>query len=274
MLLQRILTAIPLAALVIWLILYQPTEVFIYLLVVVSLIAAFEWCKLSGYSILWVNLAYALLVTAISIAVILKASQIIEWLVYISALFWLIVTFKIKSIKPKTNLTLASPQKIMIGLLVIPTAVLSMWSVHRSADGAEWLMYGLALIWVADIGAYFSGKKFGKNKLAVNISPGKTIEGLIGALVFTTLYTLLAAYYFELNTVQLISLVSISLVLTIISVVGDLYESVLKREAGLKDSGNILPGHGGILDRIDSVLAAMPVFSVSLHFFIHSVYGS
>ena len=135
-------------------------------------------------------------------------------------------------------------------------------------------MYGLALIWVADIGAYFSGKKYGKNKLAENISPGKTIEGLIGALVLTSLYTLLAGYYFDLDTTQTISLLLISLLLTIISVVGDLYESTLKREVGLKDSGNILPGHGGILDRIDSVLAAMPVFSVSMHFFIHSVYGA
>jgi len=135
-------------------------------------------------------------------------------------------------------------------------------------------MYGLALIWVADIGAYFSGKRFGKNKLAERISPGKTIEGLLGALVLTSLYTLLSAYYFGLNTIQIISLMLISLVLTIISVVGDLYESTLKREVGLKDSGTILPGHGGILDRIDSVLAAMPVFSVSLHFFIHPVYGA
>ena len=134
-------------------------------------------------------------------------------------------------------------------------------------------MYGLALIWVADIGAYFSGKRFGKNKLAESISPGKTIEGLLGALVLTSLYTLLSGYYFGLNTIQIISLMLISLILTIISVVGDLYESTLKREVGLKDSGTILPGHGGILDRIDSVLAAMPVFSVSLHFFIHPVYG-
>lgn len=274
MLSQRILTAIPLAALVIWLIMFQPTDVFLYLLVVVSLIAAFEWGKLSGYSILWINLVYALLVTAVSIAVISFGTQFIEWLIYIAVLFWLVITFRIKSIRPQKGVQVASPLKLVIGLLVIPTAVLSMWSVHRSTDGAEWLMYGLALIWVADIGAYFSGKKFGKNKLAVNISPGKTIEGLIGALVFTSLYTLLAATYFELNVVQVVSLLSISLVLTIISVVGDLYESVLKREVGLKDSGNILPGHGGILDRIDSVLAAMPFFSVSLHFFIHSVYGN
>ena len=273
MLSQRILTAIPLACLVIWLILFQPTDVFIYLLVVISLIAAHEWSRLSGYKQSPVHIGYALLVTAVSVLFIIEAPQFVHWLIYGSVVFWVIVTFKIKSIRPEVNLQRSSPKKMLIGLLVIPAAVLSMWSVHKSVNGAEWLMYGLALIWVADIGAYFSGKRFGKNKLAVNISPGKTIEGLIGALVFTSLYTLLAGVYFDLNMTQAVYLLLISLVLTIISVVGDLYESTLKREVGLKDSGKLLPGHGGILDRIDSVLAAMPVFSLLLHFFIHSVYG-
>lgn len=273
MLLQRILTAIPLACLVIWLILFQPTDVFAYLLAVVSLIAGFEWSRLCGYRKKWIHLGFALLVTAVSVLFVLQATQFIIWLVYSSVVFWLVITLKIKSMRPQENLLVSSPKKILIGLMVIPATVLSMWSVHKSINGAEWLMYGLALIWVADIGAYFSGKRFGKNKLAESISPGKTIEGLLGALVLTSLYTLLSGYYFGLNTIQIISLMLISLILTIISVVGDLYESTLKREVGLKDSGTILPGHGGILDRIDSVLAAMPVFSVSLHFFIHPVYG-
>ena len=167
-----------------------------------------------------------------------------------------------------------SPLKIALGVLIIPAAVFSMWAVHGSSNGAQWLMYGLALIWVADIGAYFSGKKFGKNKLAEYISPGKTIEGFVGALVLTSIYTLICGfYYFELAFGQIIILLLTSLFLAFISVVGDLYESVLKREVGLKDSGKILPGHGGILDRIDSVLAAMPVFSVALHYSIQPVYG-
>lgn len=279
MLLLRIFTAIPLALVVIWLILFQPTDGFVYLLYLVSVIAGFEWGRLSGCKNKWANAAYASLVTMMSVLLILKAAYAIEWLIYGSVLFWLAITLKIrtmrslKRIEKKPDET--STIKLVIGALVISSAVLAMWSVHRSENGAYWLMYGLALVWVADIGAYFSGKKFGKNKLAESISPGKTIEGLCGALVLTSLYTLIAGYYFDLNGSQTISLLLISLLLTVVSVVGDLYESTLKREMGLKDSGNILPGHGGILDRIDGVLSVMPVYSVALHYLlIHSVYGN
>jgi len=135
-----------------------------------------------------------------------------------------------------------------------------MRDIHALYQGSEWLLYSLSLVWVADTGAYFSGKKFGKHKLAPNISPGKTKEGLLGALISTSLYSLMASFYFSLDTEHSAMLILLSIILTFISVSGDLYFSFLKREAGVKDSGNILPGHGGILDRIDSVLAAMPVF--------------
>ena len=135
-------------------------------------------------------------------------------------------------------------------------------SIHAQQNGPAWLLYGLMLIWAADIGAYFSGKRFGRNKLAPLISPGKTREGLLGAIVAACLFSLVAAFYFGLDVIAALSLLLLAVVLTLVSVAGDLYESVLKREYGVKDSGRILPGHGGILDRIDSVLAAMPVFMV------------
>jgi len=138
----------------------------------------------------------------------------------------------------------------------------------RCIKGADWLFYALSLVWVADIGAYFSGKRFGKNKLAPHISPGKTKEGLFGAVVLTSLYTLLASYYFGIATESAFLLVLLSIIVTVISVSGDLYFSFLKREAGWKDSGNILPGHGGTWDRVDSVLAAMPVFFVGFNWWI------
>ena len=273
MLLQRVLTAIPLAIAVIWLILFQPTEIFIYLLLFISLIAAFEWARLSGIKSRTFNIVYALIVCLLSYLLINMLAIYIEWFVYASVLLWLGISLMMKSIRPRNAGGRLSQKKVLLGLLIIPSAVISMWAIHGSVNGAQWLMYGLALIWVADIGAYFSGKRFGKNKLAVHISPGKTIEGFYGALILTSIYTVLMGYYFELALTELSILLLISLLLTFISVVGDLYESVLKREVGLKDSGNILPGHGGILDRIDSVLAAMPVFSVALHYSIQPVYG-
>lgn len=272
MLLHRVLTAIPLALGVIWLILFQPTDIFVYLLMLVSVLAGYEWSRLSACENKMLGISYAILITGISLSFIYYFSAYTQWYVFLSVVLWLVISLRIKSIRPKKDLNSISLYKLLVGILVVPAAVLSMWAVHKSDIGPQWLMYGLALIWVADIGAYFSGKRFGKNKLAENISPGKTVEGMIGALILTSIYSLLSAYYFELAYQDIVILLLISLLLTVISVVGDLYESTLKREVGLKDSGNILPGHGGILDRIDSVLAAMPVFSVATHLFIQPVF--
>jgi phosphatidate cytidylyltransferase len=146
-------------------------------------------------------------------------------------------------------------------------------TIHQQTAGPQWLMYGLMLVWVADIGAYFSGKRFGKNKLAPAISPGKTREGLYGAVASVSVYTVIAAYYFGLDIITAANLLLLAVVLTLVSVAGDLYESILKREHGVKDSGTILPGHGGMLDRIDSVLAAMPVFMVGRELLLQPVPG-
>ena len=130
----------------------------------------------------------------------------------------------------------------------------------QEAYGGGLLLYLFSLVWIADIGAYFSGRKFGKHKLAPAISPGKTWEGVIGGLL-ANLVWIVGVYQlssgWDLGFAQFLI---ISLATSLISVVGDLFESILKREAGVKDSGKLLPGHGGVMDRIDSVIAAAPVF--------------
>jgi phosphatidate cytidylyltransferase len=118
----------------------------------------------------------------------------------------------------------------------------------------------LTLVWLADIGAYFSGRKFGKRKLAPSISPGKTWEGVYGGVLVNLIWILLVFWLIDGWGIGLLPFVLIGVATVAISVVGDLFESVLKREAGVKDSGQLLPGHGGVLDRIDSVIAATPVF--------------
>jgi len=140
--------------------------------------------------------------------------------------------------------------------------MMAMWMVHKYK--ADWLLFGMSLVWVADIGAYFAGRKFGKNKLAVVLSPGKTREGFYGAMALTLLYSLIASvFYFELSIEATVKTLLMTFVLTILSVAGDLTESLLKRQAGVKDSGKILPGHGGVLDRVDSLTATMSLFAVS-----------
>ena len=120
----------------------------------------------------------------------------------------------------------------------------------------------LVVVWSADTFAYLAGRRFGKRKLAPSISPGKTIEGLAGGLIGAGLVALLAAIYaLDLSPAQTLIWLLASLVAALFSVVGDLFESRLKRRAGVKDSGGLLPGHGGVLDRIDGLLAAAPVFA-------------
>ena len=274
MLYQRILTAIPLAAFVGWMIFFQPTSVFFYFVLFIVLIAGYEWAKLSGINNLYLRYSFALFVTAITWALKQYAADHALWLIYIAVMWWFSISYYLKFAKPKSPTSELRLDKLLVAFIVLPAAALSMEKIHSMYVGIDWqgpawLFYALSLVWVADIGAYFSGKKFGKNKLAPYISPGKTKEGLFGALLATSLYTLVASYYFELSTERAIILVLLSVILTFISVSGDLYISFLKREAGLKDSGNILPGHGGILDRIDSVLAAMPVFVVGFNWWIY-----
>ena len=271
MLWQRVATAIPLAALVLWIILWQPTRVFDGLLLVVVLVAGYEWARLAGIvSVPW-RVLYALAPAVLAAAVLRAAPAWAPWLTGAAVIWWLSVSFYLRQARPRSGVQGLQAEKALTALLLIPAAALAMHFVHAMPQGRGWLMYALALVWVADIGAYFSGKRFGRIKLSPHISPGKTREGLYGALAATSLYTLAATFYFGLGRDQAVLLMLLSLALTLISVSGDLYVSFLKREVGLKDTGRILPGHGGMLDRIDSVLAAMPVFAAGFHWLISPV---
>ena len=274
MLYKRILTAIPLAAFVFWIIFFQPSSVFAYFVLFIVLISAYEWAKLSGVRNVALRCGFAVVVTAVTWLIPQFAADYILWPIYVAVMWWFSITYYLKLAKPALANSDLKPDKLFIAFIVLPAAALAMQQTHSlqigiDGTGPEWLFYALSLVWIADIGAYFSGKKFGKNKLAPNISPGKTKEGLFGAVVATSLYTLLASYYFEMGTEHAAILVLLSIIITFVSVTGDLYISFLKREVGLKDSGNILPGHGGMLDRIDSVLAAMPVFLLGFNWWIY-----
>jgi len=275
MLYQRILTAIPLAAFVFWIIFFQPTSVFLYFVLFIIFISAYEWAKLSAVKNIYIRSAYAVVITVFTWSIYQYAADYILWSISVAVMWWFSITFYLKIARPKPVNSDLKFDKLFIAFIVLPAAAFAMLEIHSlqitlDGQGPAWLFYALSLVWVADIGAYFSGKKFGKHKLAPHISPGKTREGLFGAVITTSLYTLLASYYFELGTDKAVLLVLLSVIVTFISVSGDLYLSFLKREAGLKDSGNILPGHGGILDRIDSVLAAMPVFLMGFNWWIYS----
>lgn len=153
-----------------------------------------------------------------------------------------------------------------LGAALLWICVSGMVFVHQHFEQGGWiLLYLLTLVWVADIGAYFSGRRFGKHKLAPGISPGKTWEGVAGGIILNIVWMLIVFQLSKGWDIVLWQFLLIGLATSVISVVGDLYESILKREASVKDSGKLLPGHGGVLDRIDSVIAATPIFVVGLY---------
>jgi phosphatidate cytidylyltransferase len=123
-------------------------------------------------------------------------------------------------------------------------------------------------VWTADSGAYFAGKRWGRRKLASNISPGKSWEGVFGGIGCSTVVLLIATQFLVLSQAQALALVGSGIVAAGFSVIGDLFESLLKRNSGVKDSGNILPGHGGLLDRIDGLIAAIPIYSLGFLFWV------
>jgi len=269
MLKQRVLTAIPLAALVIWGILSQPETIIFNALLVVVAISAWEWTKLSGVKNALLRTAYAVsltVVTYFSQQILLDNQQWVNSFFLIIVLAWLVVIYQMFAKGPQPVNQNVSIVKLCIGIVVLISPILALMLIH--SESAEWLFYCLSLVWVADIGAYFSGKRFGKNKLAPSLSPGKTKEGMYGAVFATAIYSLIAGVFFELQLIEMFLLLIITALATFISVAGDLFISLLKREKDLKDTGNILPGHGGILDRIDSVLTSAPLLALLLNLVI------
>jgi len=153
-----------------------------------------------------------------------------------------------------------------LGLVLLWICVHGLVFLHQNFEQGGWiLLYLLTLVWVADIGAYFSGRKFGKHKLAPGISPGKTWEGVAGGIILNIGWMLIVFRISNGWEIVLWQFLLIGLATSLISVVGDLYESILKREASVKDSGKLLPGHGGVLDRVDSMIAATPIFITGLY---------
>lgn len=150
----------------------------------------------------------------------------------------------------------------VLGLPVLACAWVALMDVH--ALGPTLLLFLLVLIWLADSAAYFAGRRFGKTPLAPNLSPGKTREGVLGALAATALFSLAGAIRLELSPLMSVYFLELCVLTVLLSISGDLFESMLKRRAGVKDSGQLLPGHGGVLDRVDSIVAAAPVFALGL----------
>ena len=261
MLKQRIITGVILAVVVIGTILFADTFWTSILFAGVLFAATRELLALTVRA----SDLPALLISAVFVmlfwwSLALVNPLLIYWQSLAGLVLWILISFALLAYRYNGNWSLL-PRVLMlgIGLDLLWICVHDLLYLH-AAYGGELLLYLFSLVWIADIGAYFSGRKFGKHKLAPSISPGKTWEGVIGGLL-ANLVWIVGVYQlssgWDLGFAQFLI---ISLATSLISVVGDLFESILKREAGVKDSGKLLPGHGGVMDRIDSVIAAAPVF--------------
>ncbi len=263
-LLQRLLTAAVLIPVVVWVVLYSSVSVFVVVLSTIVFIGAYEWGGLSEINSSAQKYVLAAVTLFIAQALTAVDASVVELLMNTSLFFWLLfIAFVIS--KPECLLMVKIHQGVIIllGILVVSLTLLSLQQIRTNyQQGPELLMYLLLLIWMADSGAYFAGRSFGKNKLSLLISPGKSIEGVLGGLLCCLVFAIAGAAYFNVGNAVLF--VGLSVFVAFVSVYGDLFESLMKRRAKLKDSGNILPGHGGVLDRIDSLIAAGPVFLACL----------
>ena len=257
---QRLLTAIVLIPVVVWVVLFSSDLVYTVVLGVIVFAGGYEWVALSGVHSVVRKISIAALTVVCAYSLTLLNGQLESLVISAGLVFWLLVVIFIIT-KPTVLLLLKLKQGLMIllGLVVLGLTFLSLHMIRINFhQGPELLMYLLLLIWVADSGAYFVGRAIGKHKLSPVISPGKSIEGVVGGLLACCIFAFFAADYLKVENTLVFLLLSVFI--AFISVYGDLFESLMKRRAKVKDSGSILPGHGGVLDRIDSLIAAGPTF--------------
>lgn len=248
----RIATAVPLGLGFLAALFWASPLMWIGLIAIIAILAASEWAAMAGYG-KKAGLVYGVAIVTVSTTLTIVAPALAAPF-YPALLFWLLapaLLARAVAIRP-AQLHLA------LGVIVLIPTHLGMVALRDLNPDLVLIVVGVVV--VADTAAYFSGRRFGKHKLAPSISPGKTWEGAIGAWLAITVYALLL-FHFAGGTVKLTCVtqtLSLFWALFGLSVLGDLFESILKRQAGIKDSGNLLPGHGGILDRIDSLTAVLP----------------
>lgn len=268
MLRLRIATALIAGAVVLTAIFVLPPGGLAIAAVAVTGLAAWEWGCLAAGPAAAGRAAYAAAVGAIGLVAWWLAPAIaLAWLGAALAFWCAVAIWLVVGGGPRET---AAPgirwRWLLAGLLLLPSLALALAVLGQRPDwgGRALLLYAVGVVWAADIGAYFAGRAWGRHKLAPRVSAGKTREGVAGGVLAVAAYAAAGAWAFGVPPVGWLPWLAVALAAGLLSVAGDLLESVLKREAGVKDSGRLLPGHGGLLDRIDSLIAATPVMVLGL----------
>lgn len=257
---NRVSTAVLLLTIFVPALFFAPAFLWALLVAVVAAAAAYEWARISAFpAFLPMMYGIGMGIMAMIVYLMPESSHAMLVLYALAAVFWVLVA----------PLWLAGQWhgagffvRALVGTLVILPTWAAMVSLR---ENGSWLLLGvMALVWIADSAAYFSGRRFGRHKLAPGISPGKSWEGVIGAGAALVLYA--SAISAAIHGLRITGALFLAAALLYFSVLGDLFESWMKRVAGVKDSGSLLPGHGGVLDRIDALCAALPIAAGILHF--------
>ncbi|HEX5353344.1 MAG TPA: phosphatidate cytidylyltransferase [Rhodanobacteraceae bacterium] len=268
MLRQRVITAVILAPLIVALIFLTKASVFATLLGLIFLLGMWEWTRMAGVRGHLLRVA-SLLGYAILFALLWHVCKTPWWWLPVLAglVWWLLALYWLMHLhfgaRPSRSSALL---KLVAGALVVVPAWCAVVVMHGdmarpdTGHGHWWVLFFACIVVAADIGAYSAGRRWGHTKLAPSISPGKTREGVYGALVCSGIVSLVGGVLLNVPGYRLPAIVALGLLAVLFSIVGDLFESLVKRHAGAKDSGTLFPGHGGVFDRMDSIVAALPVF--------------
>ena len=268
MLKQRVITVIVLAVLFLAALFGLSSMHFPWFVALVVVIGAWEWAGLASCAARWQRFVYAVFIALLLLVAGYAAGlgglvlnlAAIKILLVIACAWWALALLLVQGY-PSSALLWGNPAlRLVMGVLVLVPTWLAVAYVRYQPNGAWLVLFIVAIVAAADTGGYFTGRKLGKRKLAPAVSPGKTLEGFIGGLISNLVLAVVVA---SISGSNLMLLLAIVVPTSLFSVLGDLLESMVKRHAGVKDSGNILPGHGGILDRVDSITAAAPVFALA-----------
>jgi phosphatidate cytidylyltransferase len=261
---QRTLTAFALGPLTILAVLVLPTPAFASLLGGAVIFGAWEWGGLAGLRGNWARIGFVAAVLGL-LAALWTYPEARRWLVLGAVLWWAVQALRlalIREIHPHRGIDLPL---LALGMPLLAAPWAGMVWLHASrATGHVLVLILLLVVWTADSLAYFAGRRWGRAKLAPTLSPGKTRVGVYAALAGGALWGIPVGALASLDLSGTLFACSVCAVSVAISVVGDLFESLMKRRRGVKDSGQLLPGHGGMLDRVDSLIAAAPVYVLGL----------
>ena len=277
----RVLAALIMAPLAIAGVLLLPTAWLMLISAAVFLLGLWEWLRLADVEdtlartiLLACNLALMVALVWGSRSAHGSSLALLQLVALVGVVWWLLsMLWLLHYDFASDHDTHARAFKLAAGTLAVVPAWCALGVIHASEpNGHQWLLLALFLVWAADTGAYFAGRKFGGKlfggrKLAPRISPNKTLEGLVGGILLVVIVALVGAKLIGTDNHQLLAIGLVAVITALFSVVGDLFESMLKRHVGIKDSSQLIPGHGGVLDRLDSVLAALPVFALGKAWF-------